>query len=157
MDKYLYISVFAICIGICGCEGDGRMSTDLINNPATASKSKEGIALANIKFDSPVLEFGSVVAGRRISNGFSFINSGDAPLIIADVHSPCGCTVAKDWPKEAIEPGKGGVIVVEFDSTDRIGHQDKKIDVVTNSDPSITQVTLVGNVIGPDFIPGNLE
>jgi hypothetical protein len=129
------------------------MSTNLIHNPATAVENADidEALLAQITFDNPVLEFGTVAAGRRIAHEFAFTNTGLSPLLIANVHSPCGCTVAKQWPKKAIAPGESGVIKVEFDSTDRIGHQDKKIDIVTNSKPSIIQVSLIGNVIGPDF------
>lgn len=129
------------------------MSTDLIHNPATAIEggTVDELLLAEITFDNPVLDFGTVAAGRRIINEFAFTNTGLSPLLIANVQSPCGCTVAKQWPKKAIAPGEGGVIKVEFDSTDRIGHQDKKIDIVTNSKPAIIQLSLIGNVIGPDF------
>lgn len=44
---------------------------------------------------------------------FEFTNTGDAPLIISDVRSTCGCTVPSR-PKEPILPGKTGKIDVKY-------------------------------------------
>lgn len=134
------------------CDDDERMSTELIYNPATASgENTENAARPSIEFDNEVFEFGTIVAGKKITHQFKFTNTGNAPLLIAGVHSPCGCTVAKNWPKNAIEPGEGGVIEVIFDSTDRQGKQNKQIDIVTNSRPAATYISLRGIVIGPDY------
>ena len=141
-----------------GCESDDRLSTDLINIPGTASENTqtEG-GFASIEFEEVEFDFGTIAAGRRLSFEFKFTNAGDAPLLIANVHSQCGCTVAKDWPKKAVNPGDGGVIEVEFDSTDRTGALTKTIDIVTNSRPAITQLVIMGNVIGPDFTIEDLK
>ena len=44
---------------------------------------------------------------------FEFKNTGDAPLIITDVHSTCGCTVPSK-PTEPVMPGKTGKIDVKY-------------------------------------------
>lgn len=44
---------------------------------------------------------------------FEFKNTGDAPLIITNVQSTCGCTVPSK-PKEPIAPGKTGKIEVKY-------------------------------------------
>ena len=49
-------------------------------------------------------------SGVRI---FEFKNTGDAPLIIADVQSTCGCTIPTK-PTEPIMPGKMGKIEVKY-------------------------------------------
>jgi hypothetical protein len=59
----------------------------------------------------------------RISKGsdsgirvFEFTNTGDAPLIITNVLSTCGCTVPTK-PTEPIMPGKTGKIEVKYNMT----------------------------------------
>jgi hypothetical protein len=44
---------------------------------------------------------------------FEFTNTGNAPLIITEAKSTCGCTVPS-WPKEPIAPGKTGKIEVKY-------------------------------------------
>jgi hypothetical protein len=44
---------------------------------------------------------------------FEFRNTGDAPLIITNVQSTCGCTVPSK-PTEPIMPGKTGKIDVKY-------------------------------------------
>jgi hypothetical protein len=44
---------------------------------------------------------------------FQFKNTGDAPLVITNVQSTCGCTVPS-YPKEPILPGKSGKIDVKY-------------------------------------------
>ena len=44
---------------------------------------------------------------------FEFKNTGDAPLIITNVQSTCGCTIPTK-PKEPIAPGKTGKIDVKY-------------------------------------------
>ena len=44
---------------------------------------------------------------------FEFTNTGNAPLIITNVQSTCGCTVPSK-PKEPIMPGKSDKIEVKY-------------------------------------------
>ena len=44
---------------------------------------------------------------------FEFTNTGDAPLVITEVQSTCGCTVPTK-PKQPIMPGKTGKIEIKY-------------------------------------------
>ena len=148
----LYITFVAVTLVLASCEDSNRMSTDIIVVPATASKKYDNdVVQPEITFAEDSLNFGVIAAGKIISHSFEFTNTGNGPLLLTNVHTPCGCTAATNWPKEEISPGEGGVIEVEFNSTDRQGHQMKTIDIISNSRPSISQVKLVGDVVGPDF------
>ena len=61
---------------------------------------------------------------------FEFTNTGDAPLIIKDVHSTCGCTVPSK-PSGEILPGKTDVITVKYNMNP--GPIRKTITVETNA------------------------
>jgi len=73
--------------------------------------------------------------------------------VISNVHSTCGCTVGKDWPKRPIPPGESGSIDVVFDSEGRNGRQEKTVTVVANTTPPSTVLTLTGEVVGPATTP----
>ena len=47
---------------------------------------------------------------------FEFTNTGDAPLIITNILSTCGCTVPTK-PTEPIMPGKSGKIGIKYNMT----------------------------------------
>jgi len=60
------------------------------------------------------IDYGTV--SKKKDNGirsFEFTNTGDAPLIIINVLSTCGCTVPTK-PTEPIMPGKKGKIDVKY-------------------------------------------
>ena len=60
------------------------------------------------------IDYGKV--SKSNDNGiriFEFKNTGDAPLIITEVLSTCGCTVPTK-PNEPIMPGKTGKIEVKY-------------------------------------------
>ena len=60
------------------------------------------------------IDYGTVTKeGDSGFRKFVFTNTGDAPLIISNAQSTCGCTVA-DFPKEPIMPGKSGEISVKY-------------------------------------------
>ena len=61
---------------------------------------------------------------------FEFKNTGDAPLIITNVQSTCGCTVPTK-PTEQIMPGKTGKIDVKYNMNP--GPIRKTITVETNA------------------------
>ncbi len=60
------------------------------------------------------IDYGTVVKGTDSGlRTFEFTNTGDAPLIITNVQSTCGCTVPSK-PTEPIMPGKTGKIDVKY-------------------------------------------
>ena len=61
---------------------------------------------------------------------FEFTNTGDAPLVITNAKSTCGCTVA-DYPKNPIQPGKTGIIEVKYNMNP--GPIRKTITIETNA------------------------
>lgn len=80
----------------------------------TVSYAQSG---AKMELKSDTVDYGTT--SKETDNGirfFEFTNTGDAPLIIKDVKSSCGCTVPS-WPKEPIAPGKSGKIEVKYNMT----------------------------------------
>lgn len=121
---------------------------EIIRNPVTADQEEIDTSnIAKIVFAESSYEFSRVDAGAVVTYDFTFTNEGKVPLIISDVRSTCGCTVA-DWPKTPIAPGKGGVIPVRFDTKNKSGRQNKPITITANTIPAKTVVYLNGQVDG---------
>ena len=94
-----------------------------------------------------LFDAGDVVKGEMVSAEFKIKNTGDYPLVIGEVKGSCSCTVA-DYPHEPIAPGETGVISAHVD-TDKVeaGLMNKGVRIVSNTDPSITEVVIRANVM----------
>lgn len=78
---------------------------------------------------------------------FEFTNTGDAPLIINNVQSTCGCTIPTK-PTEAIQPGKTGKIEVKYNMN--TGPIRKTITVESNAvnvDEGRVAIKIKGEVV----------
>lgn len=84
-----------------------------------------------IEFKEETINYGDVVKGEDDGiRVFEFTNTGNAPLIITDVKSSCGCTVPTK-PTEPIMPGKSEKITVQYNMNP--GPISKTITVTSNA------------------------
>lgn len=102
--------------------------------------------MTSIKFERDVIDFKRVEAGERVSGSFKFTNTGNSPLVIYEVNTSCGCTVA-DYPHGEIAPGESGMISVTYDSDGANGMRiTKQVTVNANTKPAQTQLRIVADV-----------
>tara|TARA_R110002124_G_scaffold151086_1_gene317905 strand:- start:32007 stop:32435 length:429 start_codon:yes stop_codon:yes gene_type:complete len=101
--------------------------------------------VAKIEFKTDVIDYGTIEKGADGVRVFEFTNTGNAPLIISNVKSTCGCTVPKK-PKGPIMPGETGKIEVKFD-TKRVNPFRKTITVFSNADTPTVALKIKGLVI----------
>jgi hypothetical protein len=85
-----------------------------------------------ISFEKPVIDFGIVKRGTKLSGTFSFQNTGKGPLTIQGVQASCDCTTVEAAKGKQFGPGESGSIEVAFDTTDYSGKVTKAITVITN-------------------------
>lgn len=102
---------------------------------------------AKIEFKTIEIDYGTIEKGADGVRTFEFTNNGDAPLIISNVKSSCGCTVPS-WPKTPIMPGDSGEIKVKYD-TNRVNPIRKTITVTSNADTPTVALKIKGEVIDP--------
>ncbi|MDG1477413.1 MAG: DUF1573 domain-containing protein [Vicingaceae bacterium] len=146
----LPLSLVAI-LASCGSDAEPKdLTTDIINNPNTASENvKDEDNLPFFEFVEEVKEFGTITQGETVSTTFRFKNVGKSDLIISSAQGSCGCTVP-EWPKEPIKPGAEGAISVTFNSTGKQGLQNKTITLVANTIPNTKVIAIKGEVLAPD-------
>lgn len=146
--------VMAIGLTLFSCNPDSeneqeKISSDLVNNPNTASGKSDQSILPVFQFEETEHNFGKILEGETVAYNFKFKNIGKSDMIITEVSTSCGCTVPS-FSKTPIPPGKEGVIRIAFNSQGRRGFQSKNILVVANTQPNTTvlhikaQVTVAG-------------
>lgn len=110
------------------------LSTDLVNNPRSAEGMDTAAfnALPTMDFKDTMHDFGTMHEGEVSTYDFEFKNNGKNPLIISSATGSCGCTVPS-YSREPIQPGQSSTMKVQFNSTGKIGHQEKSVTISTNS------------------------
>ena len=106
----------------------------------------EPLTGAKIQFAESSFDFGDIVQGDKVEHVFELENTGNEPLILSDVRTTCGCT-APEWPREPIVPGETASIKVVFNSSGKMGIQNKVITVMSNAVNSPARVKIVTNVL----------
>lgn len=99
---------------------------------------------AKISFIEDTVDYGTIAKGSDGVREFKFTNTGDAPLIISDVKSSCGCTVPKK-PEGPIAPGASSSIQVKYD-TNRVGPIRKTVTVTSNASEPMVALKIKGEV-----------
>jgi hypothetical protein len=99
-----------------------------------------------IQFQATTYDFGKLSSGQVARHDFIFTNVGTTILEITAVQPGCGCTSAGNWTKR-VEPGKTGIIPLQFNSAGFSGMVIKPTTVTCN-DPASSRLTLKlsGNV-----------
>lgn len=103
--------------------------------------------VAKIEFKDTTIDYGTIEKGADGVRVFEFTNTGNAPLIISNVKSSCGCTVPKK-PDGPIAPGDTGEIQVKYD-TKRVMPIRKTITVMSNAETPTVALKIKGEVIDP--------
>ncbi len=128
----LLLNVFFIFS--CSKKDEKRIDSSVIEN------------MTEIKFERTILDFKSVESGEVVQGSFVFTNEGKYPLVIYEVNTSCGCTVA-DYPRGEIAPGEKGMISVKYDSEGSAGMRiSKEVTVNANTTPAKTKLKIVADV-----------
>lgn len=100
------------------------------------------------QFKAEVIDYGEIQKGSDGVRVFEFKNIGNAPILIENVHSSCGCTVPS-WTKDPVAPGESGKIEVKY-NTDIVGPIRRTISIYSNADQATKAVKIKGKVLEPN-------
>lgn len=106
---------------------------------------KPNLPATTVKFAKNEHDFGKVNQDTKNEYIFEFTNTGKEPLVISSAKGSCGCTVPK-YPKEPIPPGEKGKIEVVYSPGKQKGIQQKKVTLMANTDPAITELMIKADV-----------
>lgn len=144
--KKVFLGLIAIALlASCNSANSTNKSADSTSTKAANVPTGD---LPVMKFERDTHDFGKIKGGESVHYDFKFTNTGKTPLIITNATATCGCT-KPEFPKTPIAPGASDIIKVTFNSTGKMGLQDKQITVTANTNPAETRVHLVGEVLNP--------
>jgi len=100
---------------------------------------------SSLKFTSTKHSFGKLKQNVPATYAFSFVNTGNKPLVVEIATAECGCTTP-DYPKEPIAKGREGLIKVTYNAATE-GTFSKKVTVKFANIDDPTILTIEGEVI----------
>jgi len=114
-----------------------------------ASTAKPLVSLAPdeaaFNWSATSFDFGKIKVNTPVTHEFTFINKGDAPLVITSVQASCGCTVTK-YSKDPINPGGEGYVTATYDAA-KVGIFTKTVTVNANTEAGVVLLTIKGEVV----------
>ena len=112
-----------------------------VMNAQSSATSDQGV----LAFDQEVIDYGTVAYKSDGTRTFTFKNTGKSPVVIADIKTSCGCTIATK-PTEAIMPGESSEITVKY-ATNKVGPFSKSITVISNAKEGRKVLKIKGKVL----------
>lgn len=114
MKKSILLATAFLSITVFSCKEKATEKIDSNNVEMATQRDEASKKVAEMTFDKTFHDFGQIVQGTPQETIFTFTNTGNAPLIITEATSSCGCTIP-DYPKNTpIAPGQQGQMKVNF-------------------------------------------
>lgn len=134
------------------CKDNATSKIKSDNVAVAAERDAAGKKLPMMVFDKTEHDFGTIEKGTPQETIFSFTNTGDAPLIITNAKSSCGCTIP-EYPKNTpIAPGEKGELVVKFNGQGQ-NQVTKTVTVTANTEKGQEIVRIKAFVNPKDAAP----
>ena len=133
MKKLILSLSLVVFLGLVSCKENASSKINASNVEVAAQRDEAAKQLPVMTFDKSEHDFGTIEQGTPQETTFSFTNTGEAPLIITNATSSCGCTIPA-YPKNTpIAPGESGEIVVNFNGSG-MNQVTKTITVTANTE-----------------------
>ncbi|HOO97959.1 MAG TPA: DUF1573 domain-containing protein [Bacteroidales bacterium] len=100
-----------------------------------------------IKLSSNEHDFGTFKEESGVQkHDFIVTNTGNAPLVIQNIVTSCGCT-QPEWTRQPIPAGATGKVTALYDPRGTWGKFNKTLTVYTNARPQVTVLVIKGEVV----------
>ena len=140
--KKLILGVTALCmIAFTSCKEDATKKINEGNVEAAAARDAVASKFPVLKFDKKEHDFGEIEAKTPVETVFTYKNTGEAPLVITNIKSTCGCTVPKDWSREPLAPGAEGKFTVKYNGSGK-NNVSKTITITANTEKGTENVKI---------------
>ena len=147
--KKMILGISALCLfAFTSCKDDATKKINENNVVEAAERDANSSKFPVIEFEKTSHDFGEIEAKTPVETVFKYKNVGDAPLVITDIKSSCGCTVPEDWSREPLASGQTGQFTVKFNGsgTNKVS---KTITVTANTEKG-TETVEITAFVKPD-------
>jgi hypothetical protein len=131
MKKSILIVAVLSVFAFSSCKDKASDKVKEENVATAASRDAESGKFPAIKFDETQFDFGTIDQGTHVEHVFKFKNTGEAPLMIVNAKSSCGCTIP-EYTKAPVAPGDTGELLVKFNGSGR-NQVSKTVTLTTNT------------------------
>lgn len=147
--KRIVLGLSTLClVAFTSCKENATKKIEESNVVAAAERDASSSNFPVIEFDKKEHDFGEIEAKTSVETTFSYTNTGDAPLVITNIKSSCGCTVPEDWSREPLAPGASGDFSVKFNGSGS-NKITKTITVTANTEKG-SEVVKITAFVKPD-------
>jgi hypothetical protein len=148
---YLLLSTLFI-LSIVSCKEEKAADKVKAENVEVAAQRDEVAGnLPIMTFTTTEHDFGNIPQGTPVEKVFEFTNTGNAPLIITNATSSCGCTVP-EYPKNTpIAPGATGQLLVKYNGSGK-NQVSKTVTVTANTEKGTERLVIKAFVEAKDAV-----
>ncbi len=116
--KKVFIAFGAIAlVAFVSCKENASSKIKASNVEVAAERDEAAKNLPIMTFSKSEHDFGTIEQGAAQETIFTFTNEGNAPLIITNATSSCGCTIPEYPKNKPIAPGESGELLVKFNGS----------------------------------------
>ena len=147
--KKVVLVLSAVCLmAFTSCKENAAKKIEESNVAAAAERDAVASKFPVLAFDKMEHDFGEIEKNTPVETTFAYENKGDAPLVITDIKSSCGCTVPQDWSREPLAPGDSGKFTVKFNGSGA-NKISKSITVTANTEKG-SEIVKITAFVKPD-------
>lgn len=147
--KKIILGLSTLClIAFTSCKDNATAKINESNVEAAAARDAVASKFPVLEFDKSEHDFGEIESKTAVETVFKYKNTGEAPLVITNIKSSCGCTVPKDWSREPLAPGAEGEFTVKFNGSGA-NKVTKSITVTANTEKG-SEVVRITAFVKPD-------
>jgi len=132
-------------VAFTSCKEDASKKINEANIVEAAERDANAGNFPILQFEETSHDFGEIEANQAVETVFKYKNIGNAPLVITNIQSSCGCTVPQDWSREPLAKGESGQFTVKFNGSGS-NKITKTITVTANTEKGTETVNITAFV-----------
>jgi len=148
--KKMILSACALSLVLfTSCKEDASSKIKDENVAQAAQRDANASKIPVMQFDKTEHDFGTIQDGTPVETVFTYKNVGNAPLVVTDIKTTCGCTVPQDWDRNPLAVGESSKFTVKFNGKGN-GAVKKTLTVVANTEKGNEPVSIKANINNPN-------